>query len=66
MFLVLFPHSQKNVCVELMCPVERKMIKGWAKEAGVAEDELKAAVDMEMKMLMVKSATEQRDMMVSV
>lgn len=47
-----------------MCPVERKEIEGWAKEAGIIEDEIKTAVDMEMRMRMVRPIFQQRDMMV--
>lgn len=47
-----------------MCPVERKEIEGWAKEAGIVEDEIKTAVDMEMRMRMVRPIFQQREMMV--
>lgn len=48
-----------------MCPVERSEVEGWAKEAGIVEDDIKAAVDMEMRMRLVRPAEQQRDMMVS-
>jgi len=54
--------AMKNVCVEFMCPVERKEIEGWAKEAGILENEIETAVDMEMRMRMVRINIQQRDM----
>lgn len=49
-----------------MCPVERKVIEEWAKDAGIVEDEIKAAVDLEMRMRLAKAGGPQRkDLIVS-
>lgn len=48
-----------------MCPVERKEVEGWAKEAGLNEDEIKDAVDLEMRMRMVRPNSQQSKMIVS-
>lgn len=48
-----------------MCPVERKVIEDWAKEAGIQDDDIKAAVDMEMRMRLVRPNIQQKDMIVS-
>lgn len=48
-----------------MCPVERKVVEGWAKEAGILENEIQTAVDMEMRMRMVRPLEQRREMMVS-
>lgn len=48
-----------------MCPIERKEIEGWVKEAGINEDEILAAVDLEMRMRMAKTNCQQSKMIVS-
>lgn len=48
-----------------MCPVERKKIEDLAKEAGLPEEDIPAAVDMEMRMNLAQSTREQNGMMVS-
>lgn len=48
-----------------MCPVERKIIEDVAKEAGLAEEDIPAAVDMEMRMKLAQGTREQSDMMAS-
>ncbi|XP_031636423.1 uncharacterized protein LOC116349225 [Contarinia nasturtii] len=53
--------AMKNLCVEFMCPVERKEIEGFAKEAGIHDEDIKAAVDLEMRMRLVRTQDEARD-----
>lgn len=55
--------SVKNVCVLFMNEEERKKIEGWAKEAGMVDDEVKKIIDLEMRMNMVTTKAERRSMM---
>lgn len=47
-----------------MDPEERKKIEGWAREAGLRDEEITAAVDMEMRILMTGNIEECDDVVV--
>lgn len=53
----------KNFCVLFLDPEERKEIENWAKEAGIKEEEIPAAVDMEMRLRTTDSIRERDDIM---
>lgn len=44
---------------------ERKIIEDWAKKAGFNDEDMKAVVDLEMKLKLGKDLTEKKSMMVS-
>lgn len=54
--------ASKNVCVLFMNPEERKKIEEWAKEAGIKEEIIPMAVELEMRIQMANNATERDDM----
>lgn len=47
-----------------MCPVERKQIEDLAKEAGFINEDIQAAVDIEMRMNFARSTKEQKEIFV--
>lgn len=49
-----------------MSPKEREEIEGWAKDAGLQEEDIKAAVDLEMRLRFVRGFDETRDLFVSI
>lgn len=48
-----------------MCPIERKKIEDVAKEAGLTEEDIPAAIDLEMRMNFAQGDREQSDMLAS-
>lgn len=48
-----------------MCPDERKMIEEWTKKAEFNAEDMKVAMDMEMKMKLGKDKEEKKWMIVS-
>lgn len=47
-----------------MDPEQRKKVEGWAREAGIRDEEIVAAVDMEMRMQMTDKIRERDDILV--